>query len=162
MNPNRGFLPLILAMAVLAALLGVALLEAPVGIAQDASPAASPEACPSGTPAASPAASPAADATPCPEATPGAGGEGVSVEAGDIYFAPEEITIPADTDVTVTISNVGMTLHTFTIDELDIDIEIEPGATGEATINAPAGEYEYYCSVPGHRAAGQVGILIVE
>ena len=149
MKPARGFLPLVVVIAVLTALLGFSLLDAPSGVAQDASPEASPTGCPEGT--------------PCPEATPGAGGgESVEVESYDIYFEPEELTIPADTDVTVELPNDGVTLHNFSIDELGIDVDIDPGATAETVINAPAGEYEYYCNVPGHKAAGMVGMLIVE
>ena len=32
-------------------------------------------------------------------------------------------------------------------------MDIAPGATEEVVINAPAGIYEYYCNVPGHKAA---------
>src|SRR5215217_1894530 len=51
--------------------------------------------------------------------------------------------------------------HNFSIDELGIDIDIAPGETQETVINAPAGEYEFYCNVPGHKEAGMVGTLIV-
>jgi len=88
-------------------------------------------------------------------------GEAVEVDARDIFFEPDALSIPADTDVTVHIPNEGVTLHNFSIDELGVDIDIDPGATGEAVINAPAGEYEYYCNVPGHREAGMVGTLTV-
>jgi plastocyanin len=90
-----------------------------------------------------------------------AAAEGVEVVSMDILFEPEEVTIPADTDVTVTLPNEGVTLHNFSIDELGIDIDIQPGATEETVINAPAGEYEYYCNVPGHKAAGMLGTLTV-
>jgi Cu-Zn family superoxide dismutase len=86
-----------------------------------------------------------------------------TVTAHDIYFEPKEITIPAGTDVTVVIPNEGAALHNFVIDELDIHSgDIPPGESVEVVINAPAGEYEYYCSVPGHKAAGMWGTLIVE
>ncbi len=166
MKPQRGYLPLVVIIAVLTALLGFSLVDAPIGIAQDASPEASPTACPEGTPEASPEASPEtnAEGTPCPEATPGAGGDAakVEIESYDIYYEPTEVTIAADTDVTVELPNDGVTLHNFSIDELGIDVDIDPGATEETVINAPAGEYEYYCNVPGHKAAGMVGTLIVE
>jgi plastocyanin len=89
-------------------------------------------------------------------------GEALVVESYDIYFEPEELSIPADTDVTVQLPNDGVTLHNFSIDELGISVDIEPGATQETVINAPAGEYEYYCNVPGHKAAGMLGTLIVQ
>lgn len=91
-----------------------------------------------------------------------AASEAVTVTSFDIYFEPKEVTIPADTDVTFTLPNDGVTLHDFSIDELGIQVDIPPGETQEITINAPAGTYEYYCAVPGHKAAGMVGTLIVE
>jgi plastocyanin len=91
---------------------------------------------------------------------PGAGTE-VTVTSYDIDFDPKELTIPADTDVTVSLPTVGAILHNFSIDDLGIDVDIDPGATEETTINAPAGEHEYYCNVSGHKAAGMVGTLTV-
>jgi Cu-Zn family superoxide dismutase len=89
--------------------------------------------------------------------------EPITVTAHDIFFDPKEITIPADTDVTIIIPNEGAALHDFVIDELGIDAgDIPPGETVEVVINAPAGEYEYFCSVPGHKAAGMLGTLVVE
>jgi uncharacterized cupredoxin-like copper-binding protein len=116
-------------------------------------------------------AAPPAEATPA-AATPGAGGEeqavagagegeAVEVVSLDIFFEPNALTIPADTEVTVRLPNEGVTPHNFSIDELGIDVDIAPGATEETVINAPAGEYEYYCNVPGHKQAGMVGTLTV-
>jgi Cu-Zn family superoxide dismutase len=109
---------------------------------------------------------PADDAAATPDAGASAdagAAEPITVAAGDIFFDPKEITIPADTDVTVVITNGGAALHDFVIDELGIDAgDIPPGETVEVVINAPAGEYEYYCSVPGHKAAGMWGTLVVE
>ena len=59
------------------------------------------------------------------------------------------------------IPNDGAAPHNFSIDELGIDVDLAPGETQETVINAPAGEYEYYCNVPGHKEAGMVGTLIV-
>ena len=106
-------------------------------------------------------------------ATPAAGGEeqaaagegaaeAVTVESYDIYFEPDELTIPADTDVPVQLPNEGVALHNFSVDELGISVDIAPGATEETVINAPAGEYEFYCNVPGHKEAGMLGELTVE
>jgi uncharacterized cupredoxin-like copper-binding protein len=55
-----------------------------------------------------------------------------------------------------------VSLHNFSIDELGISVDIAPGATEETVINAPAGEYEFYCNVPGHKEAGMEGTLTVE
>ena len=73
-------------------------------------------------------------AGPTTEATPAAGGQeqaaagasnAVEVDAYDIYFEPKELTIPANTDVTVRIPNEGVTPHNFSIDELGISVDID-------------------------------------
>ncbi len=69
-----------------------------------------------------------------------AGGASATVESYDIYFEPKELTIPAGTDVMVTLPNEGVTLHNFSIDALGISVDIAPGATETVTINAPAGD----------------------
>jgi uncharacterized cupredoxin-like copper-binding protein len=117
-------------------------------------------------PAASPAEASSAAATPNAggEEQAAAGqavGESVEVVSHDIFFEPAELSIPADSDVTVQLPNEGVTPHNFSIDELGISVDIAPGATEETVINAPAGEYEYYCNVPGHKQAGMVGTLTV-
>jgi nitrite reductase (NO-forming) len=115
--------------------------------------APAPEATPA-TPEATPAATPGA--------TPVAATE-VTVEMVDIDFNPNEFTIPAHTDVTVRLPNLGQIVHNFNVDPLDIQSgDVPPGGETTVTINAAAGDYEYYCSIPGHRQAGMVGALHVE
>ncbi|MGH2614538.1 MAG: cupredoxin domain-containing protein, partial [Thermomicrobiales bacterium] len=84
------------------------------------------------------------------------------VTSFDIYFEPKDVSIPANTDVPFSLPNDGVTLHNFSIDALNIDVDIAPGATEDVVVNAPPGTYEYYCNVPGHKAAGMVGTLTVE
>jgi nitrite reductase (NO-forming) len=122
--------------------------------------AALPEASPPSIEEEPAAESPEADAAAAEEAP--AGAEPVTIESHDIFFEPAEVTIPADTDVTVSLPNEGAAPHNFSIDELEISVDLAPGETKETVINAPPGEYEYYCNVPGHREAGMVGTLIVE
>jgi glucose/arabinose dehydrogenase/plastocyanin len=116
-----------------------------------------------GTPAAveaTPGAEGSTDAA-TPETTGDASAE-ATVTMVDIAFDPADLAIPANTDVTITLPNTGAALHTFTIDELGVDVEVAAGDTGTVTINAPAGTYEFYCSVPGHKEAGMVGTLTVQ
>jgi uncharacterized cupredoxin-like copper-binding protein len=111
-------------------------------------------------------------AVPAPPATPAAATPvsadseettDVTIEMVDIDFNPNELTIPANIDVTVHLPNLGQAVHNFYVDALDIQSEdVEPGGETTVTINAEPGEYEYYCAVPGHREAGMVGTLFVE
>jgi plastocyanin len=121
-------------------------------------PVTTTEASP--TEVASPEGSPSPEASPMGSPSPAA--NAVAIELLDIRFAPNDVTITADTDVAVTLTNVGQVPHNFSIDELGIDIDVAPGDEAVALINAPAGEYRFYCNVPGHEAAGMVGTLTVE
>lgn len=105
-----------------------------------------------------------AAATPAAEASPAAdGGSSFEVDAEDIKYDQTTLEIPANTDVQVKIVNKGVLQHDFTIDELKVASKLLNGGESDTvTINAPAGEYEYYCSVPGHREAGMVGKLTVK
>ena len=126
-----------------------------------ATPAASPAAGTAITEPPSAVASPAAS----PEASPvadGATAAEVTVTAIDIDWVEKELTIAAGTDTRFVITNQGAVGHNFSIDELGVSVDIAPGDTAEVTINASAGTYQYYCNVPGHAAAGQVGTLTVQ
>ena len=94
------------------------------------------------------------------------GGESVDVsapESGALEFDPEEITVKSG-EVTFNFSNPSGVPHA-------LDIEGVDGGEGETvqgddapplTVNLEPGEYEYYCPVGGHRAAGMTGTLTVE
>jgi plastocyanin len=123
--------------------------------AQDSTPGAdaTSDACATPDAMASPAASPAADSCPA----------GPVVHTVDLAFEPKEFTIPANTDVIVTIENMGQLEHDFTIDELGIKSDLlGNGETTTVTIKGAPGTYTYYCSVAGHREAGMEGTLTVE
>lgn len=91
-----------------------------------------------------------------------ADGSGVAVSAVDIAFEPTEFSIAADTDVTITVTNNGALQHDFVIEGTDFATELlNGGDSAELVVNLPAGEYVYFCSVPGHREAGMEGTLTV-
>jgi uncharacterized cupredoxin-like copper-binding protein len=85
-----------------------------------------------------------------------------TVEMVDLAFVPAELTIPADTDVTIALPNTGAATHDFTIDDLGIHVVARSAETATVTINAPPRRYEFYCSIPGHKQGGMVGTLIVQ
>ena len=86
----------------------------------------------------------------------------MTIVSHDIYFEPKDVTIPANTDVTFVLPNEGVTMHNFSIPDLGVSVDIQPGETKEVVVNAPAGTYAFDCNVPGHKEAGMVGTLIVE
>ncbi|MGC4105046.1 MAG: cupredoxin domain-containing protein [Thermomicrobiales bacterium] len=109
-------------------------------------------------PAASPAASPVAG-----------GGDGgaapteASVDTVDLAFEPKTITIAANTDVKITVTNKGQLQHDFHVDALDITSKLlNNGESDAVTVNAKPGTYEFWCTVPGHKEAGMTGTLTVK
>jgi nitrite reductase (NO-forming) len=119
-----------------------------------------------GTPA-DPDGSPSPEASPEGSPSPTAGE--VTIEMGDIFFDPSRVTIEADTDVTIALPNNGAAPHNFNIDdnnnESDPDIhsgDVSPGDSTTVTVNLAAGDWYFYCSIPGHEAAGMHGTITAE
>ncbi len=86
----------------------------------------------------------------------------VEIEAGDLYFDPEQLSATAG-EIEFTVNNVGAAEHDLVIEEAG-DAEVvfaAPGETASGTIELEAGTYTYYCTIPGHRAAGMEGTLEV-
>jgi plastocyanin len=103
-----------------------------------------------------------------PVGTPSGGGSGetaggpIEVDMVELAFNPAELTIPANTDVTIHAVNSGALPHTFTITDVADTGEVASGASADVTLNLAAGEYEYFCAIPGHKDGGMVGKLIVQ
>jgi outer membrane protein assembly factor BamB len=99
-----------------------------------------------------------------PEASPvDAGASETALTAVDIAFQPNALTIPAGQDVAIAFTNEVQLQHDFTCDDLGVKSELlDAGGSTTVTINAAAGTYEFYCSVPGHKDAGMIGTLTVQ
>jgi nitrite reductase (NO-forming) len=82
------------------------------------------------------------------------------VDMADILFNPTELTIPANVDVTINLTNSGVLEHTFDVGDVSSGI-IPAGGTGSVTLNLAPGTYDYICAIPGHKEAGMVGTLTV-
>ncbi len=114
----------------------------------------------------------------------------VTLNATDIAFDQNRIEVAAGRPVSLTLHNAGVLEHDFTIIEMPHDGEVstaemedemggqdmsnvteetdihvaEPtdqSQTIEFTPTTP-GEYEYFCTVAGHKEAGMVGTLVVQ
>jgi len=98
------------------------------------------------------------DATPNPT-IPGA--PTIEVLAESFEFTPDPIDVVAG-DFNVALTSEDQ-FHDFVIEDVDGLVEASSGDTEEGgfTIDE-AGEYTFYCQVPGHRSQGMEGILIVE
>jgi uncharacterized cupredoxin-like copper-binding protein len=95
---------------------------------------------------------------------PASGGEPVAleIEAVDIAYDTKELAGPAGVDFTITVNNNGLLQHDFVIEDTDFATALlNSGESETITVNLPAGEYTYFCSVPGHRQAGMEGKLTI-
>ncbi|OGC44726.1 hypothetical protein A2V54_01840 [candidate division WWE3 bacterium RBG_19FT_COMBO_53_11] len=99
-----------------------------------------------------------------PETVVGESVTEVAVEGSEYSFSPKTITVKKGATVKLTFKNIGNTIHTWTIDELDLDTgSILPGSSKTIEFDAvEAGTYEIYCSVSGHKESGMVGTLKIE
>jgi plastocyanin len=72
-------------------------------------------------------------------------------QTGDIQIAAQDFefstnVIEADGgEVSVFIDNKDSALHTFTVEELDVDVAVPGGSTARVTFDASAGSYEFIC-----------------
>jgi plastocyanin len=142
----------------------VATLVVACGVPQgDTTTGTSPEASPAAE--VSPQTSPEAEALPEAEASPEASpeateaaGAAVTVEADSFYFEPQQFSIPANTDVQVEVFNEADIPHTFTIEEIGIDVELQPDERQSVSINAAPGQYTYICTFHPDRMQGMMTV----
>ena len=113
-------------------------------------PEASEKTTPVKTP---PPPTPAAETTPSPLL--------VSMSSGNMFFNPNKVTAQVNQKVTINFSNSGF--HTFVIDALGVEVDLKGKDTATITFTpTKKGTFEFYCDVPGHKAAGMFGTLVVE
>lgn len=88
-----------------------------------------------------------------------------SPETGDLVFDPESLEARVG-EVAIDYTNPSEVPHNVAIEgdgeELAQSETITGGDSAAATAALEAGEYVYYCSIPGHREAGMEGTLTVE
>jgi uncharacterized cupredoxin-like copper-binding protein len=106
------------------------------------------------------------------------------LEMLDIAFSLDEIDVAPGEVVAITVENSGALVHDITLESpgtrsgfrllegeptsqdpprrSTAHVALRPESTAELRLEVvEPGEYEYYCSVPGHRSAGMRGTLVV-
>ena len=88
-----------------------------------------------------------------------------SPETGDLVFDPESLEARVG-EVAIDYTNPSEVPHNVAIEgdgeELAQSETVTGGDSAAATVALEAGEYVYYCSIPGHREAGMEGTLTVQ
>lgn len=88
---------------------------------------------------------------------------GLDGELADV--ANPELRVKVGDVVEVVLVNGDGMPHDFTIEDLGVHSEQVASVTQEVRVVftvTEAGEFEYFCSIPGHRQGGMFGKLIVE
>jgi plastocyanin len=96
------------------------------------------------------------------------GGEGTTLElvagpGSELKFDKTSLEASAG-EVTITMTNDGDLPHNVAIKGNGVDEKgeiVQNGGTSTVTATLEAGEYTFYCSVPGHEAGGMTGTLTV-
>jgi plastocyanin len=85
----------------------------------------------------------------------------IEVDLNDDKFNPSVITISNGTTTTLILKNKGVKEHTFTVEKLGIDVEVQPGQEKNITVQPKQeGTYELICRY--HFREGMVGKVIVQ
>jgi uncharacterized cupredoxin-like copper-binding protein len=103
----------------------------------------------------------------------------IDLELSDFQISPERLVVPAGAEISLHVTNTGLTTHDFTVMELGVDvgnrydqedqgnvywaIEVRSGETRTVQFQSPTepGIYQIVCSMPGHVQAGMLGSLEV-
>lgn len=91
-----------------------------------------------------------------------AGQDEFGLELDDNYFGPTVLDGEADQTITLRLHNEGSNPHTFTIDDVGVDEELQPGDE-DVTVDVafpPSGSLTFYCRF--HREGGMLGALSVD
>ncbi|OYT41926.1 hypothetical protein B6U80_00005, partial [Candidatus Pacearchaeota archaeon ex4484_26] len=90
--------------------------------------------------------------------------EEFTIKIAEFSFDPDYIEVNQGDKVVITLKNKGKIPHNLVISEFNVETKtIEPDE--EDTINFIAdkkGQFTFYCSIEGHRNAGEFGELVVE
>jgi len=103
----------------------------------------------------------------------------LTVELSDFAITPNQLSVPAGSEIQIRVANKGTVEHNFYImqygvdvgdmfDEEDIanaywEVDAQPDESVELSFTAPdqPGTYQIVCGMPGHLQAGMVGTLEV-
>jgi len=82
----------------------------------------------------------------------------IAVAARNVKFEPTNLSAEGE-NMAVFVENKDPVRHTFSIDELEVDLELPGNKAARIEFTADPGTYEFYCAVPGHD--GMTGELVV-
>ena len=83
-----------------------------------------------------------------------------SIEAFNFYFETETVILEPEVEATIDFTNNGSNLHSFTVPDLDVEIEAEPAESASVTFVTPdvPGPYEFFCKYHPDEMTGAITI----
>jgi len=87
-------------------------------------------------------------------------GKAIVLSATNARYSATTLTADHGT-VTVDFTNNDLFWHTFTVPALGVDIRVPVKGHSQVSFNAPAGSYEFFCAIPGHKQIGMRGTLVI-
>jgi plastocyanin len=83
----------------------------------------------------------------------------IKVDARNFAFSPKKLKVKAGQKVTIVLHSTD-SQHDFAIEDGDVVVEVGGDKTKSGSFKlAEPGKYTFYCSIPGHRAAGMQGTI---
>jgi uncharacterized cupredoxin-like copper-binding protein len=87
----------------------------------------------------------------------------LTLEEKNTLFVTKELTVRNGNNMLIIIKNSDASVHTFTINEIGVNVENPASRTSLAAFKADkVGTYIFYCAIPGHREAGMEGKITVQ
>ena len=71
----------------------------------------------------------------------------IPVQAVDFAFNQASISAPVGSVVEIDFSNDGQATHTFTVDEIGVDLLLSGGESGTLQFTFPDESFEFYCRI---------------
>ena len=103
--------------------------------------------------------------TAAASASPSGGGGQLTLSETEYKITPASPTVADNGTITITVKNTGAVVHALAVQTPSGTVstgKIAPGASATLKVNASkAGRYAFFCPIPGHRAAGMQGALVV-
>lgn len=84
----------------------------------------------------------------------------LSLRTENMAFSTTELN-GRPSQLTVFVDNRHVWWHTFTIDELKVDLQVPSSGKRSLSFTAAPGTYTFYCAIPGHAALGMKGTFTV-
>ncbi len=83
-----------------------------------------------------------------------------TVEAFDFYFEPTSLQLEPGAEATITLQNGGGVAHSFTVPDLDLEIEAQSGDSVDGTFGVPdePGTLDFYCKFHPDEMVGTISI----